>query len=197
MFLIELRMPRMLCLSGPKYSSAGASCISATRRAPSPELTIFVADVAAVGHIQEATASAITIPRIRFTRGAFVPVRKLPVACVQTRAADRHDFQTNWPRVLALTEEAAHGGGRLIVLPEGTVPAYVLGDEPVDASQVAAAASDLAHIAKTHGATIVYGGARIVAGRTYNGANVIGPDGSDLGYAAKQFLWRFARRWFA
>lgn len=125
-----------------------------------------------------------------------MPVRRIPVACVQTRAANRHDFQTYWPRVLALTEEAAHGGGRLIVLPEGTVPAYVLGDEPVDASQVTAAACDLAHIARTHGATIVYGGARIVAGRTYNGANVIGPDGSDLGYAAKQFLWHFDRRWF-
>ena len=82
--------------------------------------------------------------------------------------------------MLALAEEAARDGARLIVLPEGTVPAYVLGNEPVDASQLAAAAADLAHLATTHGATIVYGGARIADGRTYNAANVIGPDGSDL-----------------
>ena len=127
---------------------------------------------------------------------SFVPPRKIPVACVQARAADRYDFQTRWPAILALTEEAARGGARLIVLPEGTVPAYVLGEEPVDASELEGAARDLAHVAASHGATIVYGGARVVDGHTFNAANALGPDGSDLGFAAKQFLWHFDRRWF-
>jgi predicted amidohydrolase len=125
-----------------------------------------------------------------------VPARKIPVACVQARAADRYDFQTHWPRILALTEEAARDGARLVVLPEGTVPGYVLGEDPIAPSELEGAARDFARVASAHGATIVYGGARVVDGRTYNGANVIGPDGSDLGYAAKQFLWHFDRRWF-
>jgi predicted amidohydrolase len=98
--------------------------------------------------------------------------------------------------MLALTEEAARGGARLIVLPEATVPAYVLGAQPVAAPELAAAAADVTRIAKAYGTTIVYGGARLVAGKTLNAANVIGPDGADLGFAAKQFLWHFDRRWF-
>jgi predicted amidohydrolase len=43
----------------------------------------------------------------------------------------------------------------------------------------------------------VYGSAKNVLGRTFNAAIVIGPDSSELGYAAKQFLWHFDRHWFA
>jgi predicted amidohydrolase len=44
---------------------------------------------------------------------------------------------------------------------------------------------------------IVYGGVKIANGATYNAAICIGPDGVELGHAAKQFLWHFDRRWFA
>ena len=124
-------------------------------------------------------------------------VRRIPVACVQAQAADRDDFITSWPRTLALVGDAAHRGAKLIVLPEGTVPGYFLGDVPVEASLLEGAERALSSIARGSGATIVYGGARIHDGRTYNGANVIGPDGSDLGFASKHFLWHFDRRWFA
>ncbi len=56
--------------------------------------------------------------------------------------------------------------------------------------------SDLAALAQRHGATIVYGTARTHEGRQFNAASVIGPDGRDLGFAAKQFLWHFDRKWF-
>ena len=42
----------------------------------------------------------------------------------------------------------------------------------------------------------MYGTARIHEGRQFNSASVIGPDGRDLGFAAKQFLWHFDRKWF-
>ena len=123
--------------------------------------------------------------------------RKIPVACVQTRAADREDFPSAWVAVLAALERAASAGAALVVLPEGTVPAYVLGTEPVDATLLHRAFEDVSRIARRFGTTIVYGTARIQDGRTYNGAVVVGPDGAELGAAHKQFLWHFDRRWFA
>ena len=124
-------------------------------------------------------------------------LRKIPVACVQTRAANREVFEAAWPSALAALERAARGGAALVVMPEGTVPAYVLGEEPVDEAQLEAARGNVARIARAFGITVVYGTARVGAGRTYNSAAVIGPDGEELGHADKQFLWHFDRRWFA
>ncbi len=122
---------------------------------------------------------------------------KIPVACVQPGAHNREDFDSVWPHIVDLVDQAGNRGARLIVLPEATVPAYVLGMEPVPLEQVARAFADLSALAKRHAAVIVYGGAKIVDGRTFNAAICIGPDGRELGYAAKQFLWHFDRRWFA
>lgn len=122
--------------------------------------------------------------------------RRIPVACIQARAHDRADFERCWPRVLALTGAAAARGAKLVVLPEGTVPAYVLGTAPLEAAQLERAQSELAALAQRHAITLVYGGAKLVQGRTYNAAIAIGPDGRELGFAAKQFLWHFDRRWF-
>ncbi|GAC1567785.1 MAG: hypothetical protein NVS2B3_07860 [Vulcanimicrobiaceae bacterium] len=123
--------------------------------------------------------------------------RQIPVACVQPDAHDRAGFERAWPRILALVERAGSDGARLIVLPEGTVPGYVLGPEPLSNDAIARATDDLARFARTFGATIVCGVARADGGATYNAALAIGPDGTELGYAAKQFLWHFDRRWFA
>jgi predicted amidohydrolase len=115
---------------------------------------------------------------------------------VQTRAYDRADFSKNWPSVLERVERACREGAKLVVLPEGTVPGYVIGDDPIDENELGMAAKDIGRLARAHGATIVYGGVKIVRGRTYNAAIVVGPGGDELGFAAKQFLWHFDRRWF-
>ncbi len=122
---------------------------------------------------------------------------KIPVACVQAGAHNREDFDSVWPHLVSLVDEAGERGARLVVLPEATVPAYVLGTEPVPLEQIARAFADMSALAQRHAAVIVYGGAKIVDGRTFNAATCIGPDGRELGYAAKQFLWHFDRRWFA
>jgi predicted amidohydrolase len=127
----------------------------------------------------------------------FVKHQKIPVACIQIRAHDREDFERSWPHIVSLIDTAAERGARLIVLPEATVPAYVLGNEPVPPEQLARTANDIAVLARRYAATIVYGGVKLEAGRTFNAAIAIGSDGDELGYAAKQFLWHFDRRWFA
>ena len=126
-----------------------------------------------------------------------MPETQIPVACVQTRAFGRDRFLASWQHVLELVERACGDGAKLVVLPEGSVPGYVLGNEPVDEDELRTAAKDIARLARTHGATIVYGGAKVVAGRTFNAAIAVGPSGEDLGFAAKQFLWHFDRLWFA
>jgi predicted amidohydrolase len=126
-----------------------------------------------------------------------VPHRKIPVASIQPRAHDRSAFDDAWPSIVAMVDEAAARGAKLIVLPEATVPGYVLGTSPVPADQLRAAASALAAIARRFETTIVYGSAKHAAGSTLNAAIVIDADGSEKGFAAKQFLWHFDRRWFA
>jgi predicted amidohydrolase len=97
---------------------------------------------------------------------------------------------------LAQIATAAESGARLVVVPEGTVPAYVIGAEPVDSRLLEAAAGDVIAVASRTGATIVYGGARSGEDRLANSAYVVTPAGI-AGYADKCFLWHFDRRWFS
>jgi predicted amidohydrolase len=124
-----------------------------------------------------------------------VSARPTPVAAVQTRAHDRADFAERWPALLARIAAAAESGARLVVVPEGTVPAYVIGTAPVDPQQSEAAAQDVIAVAARTGATIVYGGARAGERGLANSAYVVTPRGI-AGYADKCFLWHFDRRWF-
>jgi predicted amidohydrolase len=125
----------------------------------------------------------------------FVSARPRSVALLQLRAHDRADFTKRWPEILSRTAAAAEAGAELIVLPEGTVPAYVIGTERVDPELLERAASDLIGIAARTGATIVYGSGRYEAERFFNTAAVVTGDGV-IGTADKCFLWHFDRRWF-
>jgi predicted amidohydrolase len=97
--------------------------------------------------------------------------------------------------LLGQISAAARGGARLVVVPEGTVPAYVIGAEPVDPQQLEDAAQDVMRIAAATGATIVYGAARPAGDGVANSAYVVTGDGI-VGFADKCFLWHFDRRWF-
>ncbi len=122
-------------------------------------------------------------------------VRPTPVAAVQTRAHDRAGFAERWPALLGRITAAAQGGARLIVVPEGTVPAYVIGSDPVEPQLLEDAARDVIAVAARSGATIVYGGARSSERGLANSAYVVTPAGI-VGSADKCFLWHFDRRWF-
>lgn len=121
--------------------------------------------------------------------------RPTPVAAIQPVAHDRREFARHWPGLLGRIAAAAESGARLVVVPEGTVPAYVIGTDPVDPQQLEDAARDVIAVAARTGATIVYGGARVAGDELANSAYVVTPDGI-AGFADKCFLWHFDRRWF-
>jgi len=126
-----------------------------------------------------------------------VKQRQISVAVLQLRAHDRAAFASVWPRICGAIRAAARTGAQLIVLPEGTVPGYVIGSAPVDSSVTEQALSDIRQIAADHGAVIVYGSVRAEGTRQYNSAYVIDADGRVAGHADKSFLWHFDRQWFS
>jgi predicted amidohydrolase len=133
-------------------------------------------------------SSAANTPRV---------TTQLAVAALQLSAHDRADFAAVWPGIVRRVDDAAAAGARLIVLPEATIPAYVVGVETLDVRQIERAVADLQQVARQRAATIVCGSAYVVDGVAYNSAIAIDADGSLAGSADKFFLWHFDRRWFA
>ena len=122
--------------------------------------------------------------------------RSIRAAAVQLRAHDRGDFLRSLDLALEAASEAA-SRAQLVVLPEATLPAYVLGDDRVDDAAIAEGLRRLCEIARAAGSVIVVGAAVRDGDRLRNGAVVIDADGSLAGRADKIFLWHFDRRWFA
>jgi len=112
-------------------------------------------------------------------------------------AHDRDAFETVWPLILERIQLAGASGAQLAVLPEGTVPAYVIGNAAIDSSIAERALNDICGIAQREHIVIVYGTARFKESLMYNSASVIDSDGSVAGHADKCFLWHFDRQWFA
>jgi len=84
-----------------------------------------------------------------------------------------------------------------VVLPEGTLPAYVLGYGDFREDEIAAALAECRAIARENHVVLVVGAARSEGDRLFNSAIVIDADGSVAGAADKHFLWHFDRQWFA
>ncbi len=120
----------------------------------------------------------------------------LTAAALQTSAHERESLNDAWPRVAARVRDAASNGAQLVVLPEGTLPAYVLGYAPFAPSEIAAAVDECRAIAHECGIVLVVGAARSDGNRLFNSALVIDADGSVAGVADKHFLWHFDRQWF-
>lgn len=121
----------------------------------------------------------------------------LTVASLQLRAHERAEFALVWPQILAEVRRIAASGAKLIALPEGTVPSYVLGDDRLDRAQSEHALTTIAAVARETSSVIVFGGARFEGELVYNSAFVVDADGSLAGTADKHFLWHFDRQWFA
>ena len=123
-------------------------------------------------------------------------IRTVRVAAIQLRAHDRDEFAHSFERIKVSIAEAA-AGADLIVLPEATFPAYVLGAQPLDVAAIARALDSLREIAEATRTVIVAGAADVRDGVVRNSAYVIDANGSLAGRADKLFLWHFDRRWFA
>ena len=115
---------------------------------------------------------------------------------MQLRAHDRGDYERARPSII---ERVGHAAAQhdVLVLPEGTFPAYVLGDASIDARLLADVTGELARIARSTGCVIVAGAAVRRGDALYNSALVVDRDGSLAGSAEKIFLWHFDRQWFA
>lgn len=98
-----------------------------------------------------------------------------------------------------LVTEAAAAGAEVVVLPEGSYPAYVLGSaerarvvmaegpDPLDA---------FGQMARDHAVVMVVGVVLEGPSGLYNSAVTFGPDGAPLARTHKRFLWHFDQRWF-
>jgi predicted amidohydrolase len=123
--------------------------------------------------------------------------RTLTVAAVQLPAHDREAFDDIWAAIRVRIADAADNDADIIVLPEGTIPAYILGDRPLDSEQVDRAVAQLRDDARRLRVLVVCGIGRTHASFQYNSAIVVDSNGDVAGYADKAFLWHFDRRWFA
>lgn len=122
--------------------------------------------------------------------------RTLLVAAVQLAAHSRASFSSVWARIAERVEAAAAAGAQLLVLPEGTLPSYVLGHERYEESEIRSALEQCRAIAQRNNVVLVVGAARASGDRVFNSAVVIDRDGSIAGSADKHFLWHFDRQWF-
>lgn len=123
--------------------------------------------------------------------------RTLVAAAVQLAAHSRASFSRAWTDAAQRVETAAAAGAQLIVLPEGTMPSYVLGYGRYEDRETESALEQCREIARKHGIVLVVGAARRAGDRVYNSALAIDRDGSIAGSADKHFLWHFDRQWFA
>lgn len=123
--------------------------------------------------------------------------RTLVAAAIQLAAHSRASFESAWPGIPPRIEAAAAAGAQLVVLPEATLPAYVLGHRPYVEEETQAAIEQCRSLARRLGIVLVAGAARAQGERVYNSALVIDSDGSIAGAADKHFLWHFDHQWFA
>jgi len=122
--------------------------------------------------------------------------RRMKVCAIQLLAHDRASLPLVWPSIKQRIRDAAKEGARLVVLPEGTLPAYVLGRRPFEESEIAGALAECGDLARELKIVLVAGAARAHEGRIYNSAIVFDTGGEIAGSADKHFLWHFDRQWF-
>jgi predicted amidohydrolase len=122
------------------------------------------------------------------------------VALLQLPAYDVKDAAASLAHTLRRIDDVGSQRPDIIVLPEGTYPAYFLGGTalPAEAPSPAEALTRLGEKARTHGTYIAAGIAMEAEGAGYtNSAVLIDRSGAVAGRYDKTFLWHFDARWFA
>jgi predicted amidohydrolase len=119
------------------------------------------------------------------------------VALLQLRAYEVDAAAESLAYTLRRIDDAARERPDVIVLPEGTYPAYFLGGEyPRGVLTPAEALERFAEKARAHRVHIAAGLAIETDAGLQNGAALLRRDGTLAGVYAKSFLWHFDRRWF-
>lgn len=123
----------------------------------------------------------------------------MKLGLVQMMAAPMEAYEETAQRILRLTEQACEQGAQLVLLPECAYPAYMIGRDPERRflQRLPSLLEELGQLALRRGVYVVMGAALPGEdGTLENGAVALGPDGTQLGRAAKSNLWHFDGRWF-
>jgi len=123
--------------------------------------------------------------------------RTCPGAARQVAAHDEAAFEDVWPSIRDRVVDTAKNGASFIVLPEGTIPAYVLGGADIEIGRVEKALSELRSLARKFHFLAVCGTVRAHGSQLLNSAVTIDTEGAVAGFSDKLFLWHFDRRWFS
>ncbi len=128
-------------------------------------------------------------------------VKKLKVAAVQLAAQTIDAAEGVWPRIERWVREAAGAGCGLVVVPECSYPAYVLGSaERARGGDIlgrTAIVERFATIARENRITLVAGFAEDFDGKLWNSAGVWDSTGRLLGVQRKTFLFDCDNKWFS
>jgi len=123
------------------------------------------------------------------------------VAAVQLAAQTIDAAETAWPRIERWVRHAADAGCRLVVIPECSYPAYVLGSaeraREGDILSQSVVKERFAALARSNRITLVAGFVEDSAGRLWNAAGVWDAGGRLLGVQHKTFLFDCDNRWFS
>ena len=122
-------------------------------------------------------------------------VDSFSVTALQLQAHDSDAFAQCVDSIVEATRRAATRSD-VVVLPEATFPAYVLGERSIDNDAVNEAIGRVRGIAERSRTVIVAGAVVQIDAGLRNAALVIDADGSLAGRADKLFLWHFDRHWF-
>lgn len=122
------------------------------------------------------------------------------VAAVQLAAESFDRAEVALEAALAAIAACGEQDADLVVLPECSWPAYVIGTEWEERWPRSPSTDDVldafAAAARDAGVVVVAGVAVPVAGALFNRALVWERDGSLVGHTDKRFLWDFDQRWF-
>lgn len=127
--------------------------------------------------------------------------KKVRVATVQLAAQTIDEAETVWPRIERWVRHAAEAGCRLVVIPECSYPAYVLGSaERARAGDIltqSVVKERFATLARSNCITLVAGFVEDSGGRLWNAARIWDAGGKLLGVQHKTFLFDCDNRWFS
>jgi predicted amidohydrolase len=122
------------------------------------------------------------------------------IALLQLPAYGIDRAEESLAHTLRRIDDASRERPDIIVLPEGTYPAYFLGGAYPRRAGVLPPSRSMERFAakaREHGVHIAAGIAVDAPRGLQNGAALFGREGQLLGVYAKSFLWHFDRRWFA
>jgi len=127
--------------------------------------------------------------------------KRLKVAAVQLAAQTMESAGSVWPRIERWVREAASAGCGLVVIPECSYPAYVLGSAErargADILGRTAIVERFAALARECRITLVAGFAEDWEGKLWNSAGVWDSAGRLLGVQRKTFLFDCDNEWFS